>query len=886
MKLFISPDYTGPDNGDGGIRRVVEAQKRYLPEYGFTLVSTAAEADIAAVHAGSWVDVPAGVPVVAHCHGLYWAEYEWQRWHYILNDKVIETMLRADVVTAPSQWVADALRRNFYLDAPVLYHGVDLEDWEYNETPGNYVLWNKAREDAVCDPAALNELARRAVTQEFVTTFATLDAPENVRPVGKTSYEDQKQLIRNAGVYLATTRETFGIGTLEAMACGVPVLGWRFGGQAEIVTHEVDGYLAEPGNYDDLAHGLAYITKHRAYMGKQARLRLLEDFEWSERMRDYATLYAKVIAQKRVERTRPRTSVIITNYNLGEYLPRAVDSVIAQADQDWELIIVDDASNDQLKSRAVALEQSERDARVKLVQHEKNVYLAESLNDGISRAQGRYILPLDADNEIAPDTLQLLGDRLDADRDADIAYGSVHFINEAAGETIESRWPPDEFSFRDQLSHRNQIPSTSLYRKKIWERVGGYRPRCRTAEDADFWCRATSFGARPVKATDATTLIYHDREDSMSHTNTDWPWQAWYPWGVKWEQTPPGAAVKHGQWGAPGTRRVYHAQEPLISVIIPVGIGHERKVLEALDSLQAQGFTSWECIVVNDTDSAIPWVHPWATIMQTGYSAGPAKARNLGMAGARGKFFLFLDADDYLEPDALERMVLAAQREGPRAFIYSDWIIDEERRMVESKEYDPTGLLKQLEYPVTALYPISVWKDTGGFDEDYTVAWEDWDFALRVANAGYCGVRVSKPLLHYRMSAGTRREEGFKQRDALKRVVYEKWKPYIEGQEKLMACGSCGSRSNSASAYSRQASSNVTAAGQVTPDAVLLEYTGTEAGPMTFLGKSTGTKYRFGQDVDHYRRYVRGADVAGFLSLEGQFRIATSVDSPELVGVV
>src|SRR4030066_311616 len=84
----------------------------------------------------------------------------------------------------------------------------------------------------------------------FITTFGT-PAP-NVEITGTLSYEEGKQLIRKAGLYLCTARETFGIGTLEAMACGVPILGWNWGGQAEFIKHKETGWLCPPGDIEGL----------------------------------------------------------------------------------------------------------------------------------------------------------------------------------------------------------------------------------------------------------------------------------------------------------------------------------------------------------------------------------------------------------------------------------------------------------------------------------------------------------------------------------------------------------------------------------------------------------------------------------------------------------
>ena len=93
MKLHLIPMYDGPEKGDGGIRRVVEAQKRHLPHHGFEIVNNIADADIVATHAAETPDIPVGKTWVTHCHGLYWSDYDWPSWGPRVNAAVIELSL-------------------------------------------------------------------------------------------------------------------------------------------------------------------------------------------------------------------------------------------------------------------------------------------------------------------------------------------------------------------------------------------------------------------------------------------------------------------------------------------------------------------------------------------------------------------------------------------------------------------------------------------------------------------------------------------------------------------------------------------------------------------------------------------------------------------------
>lgn len=864
-KLLILPGFDNADKGDGGIRRVVEAQKRYLPKYGYEILSSkgldprivAEHADLVALHGGAWLDVDR--PKVNHCHGLYWQEYEWPVWAHEMNKEVVASIRQCEASTSPSNWVSRILARGMMIDSKVLYHGIEPKEWKAGNKSG-YALWNKTRPDPICDVEPIGVLARMAPDVPFISTYAPTQAVANITTTGKLSYDRAKGYIQDASVYLCNTRETFGIGTLEAMASETPILGWNWGGQREIVEHKVTGWLARPGDYESLHEGLVYCLLHRERLGRAARAHVLKYFTWANAIKAYAGLYDNVLRDWQQSRTAPRVSVVITCYNLGDLLPRAVASVQRQTSDDWEIIIVDDKSTD--NSFRVATDISAGDRRIRAIQNSENLYLAGALNAGIRASRGRFIIPLDADNELGDNAIEVLAGHLDAHRDVDIAYGRMEVVEED-GKRWVSDWPPNSFDYKRQISHRNQLPSTSMYRKSVWERVGGYRRRCRTAEDADFWCRATSFGAVPAKATDAVTLIYYNRGDSMSHVQRDWAWHAWYPWKDGGE--PFGAAREwKGETAIP-------SYEPVkITVIIPVGPGHEELVVDAVDSLVAQTYQNWDCIVINDTGKPLPWIHPFVRVITTDGSKGPAVARNLGIAASNTPLWLPLDADDFLQPEALEALYKAWE---PGTYVYTDWIVHETGEVKQSFDFDCQALLQKLPHAVTALYEREAWSVAGGFDEKLS-AWEDWDFVINIASNGYCGVRLAQPLFHYRMAAGSRREMHYAGKDEYKKEIAAKWHKYIVDGEP-MPCGGCG-KNRVVFAPMNSSGAAVQTRAEPSNELVLVEFIGSEGnGARTYRGKS-GQSYRFGADPEHKMGYVRAIDAAELL-IRSEFRRSDNV---------
>lgn len=892
MKVYIYPSFGGKDDGDGGVRRVVEAQHKYLPQHGIEVVTSPSAADLIAVHimAGTEANRYPHVPIVAHSHGLYWAEYEWASWAIKANEGCMELIRQADAVTAPSEWVAQTIRRNTLREVTAVGHGIEMEDWPAKNVGvgKGYVLWNKNRTDQVCSPDALDKLVELAPDIPFISTFGggyvvmeghpqPIQPAPNLTITGRLPYQEAKQVVRDATVYLCSARETFGIGTIEAMAAGVPVLGWAWGAQVDIVEHKKTGYLAKPGDFDDLLAGLRYILANRVKMGLAARKVAESRYTWAKAIEGYLPVYEAAVARHAAYKASPRFSVVVPAYNLEKYLPETLDSVKAQTATDWECIIVDDASPD--GSWKVAKKYAKEDDRFRLIRNKENLYLAGALNAGIAEAKGRYILPLDADNLIVPETLEILGGVLDHNRGAHIAYGGVQFIlpdgepDHSVGFNGFSGWPA---AFRGDWQvalRRNMVPSTALYRREVWEQTGGYRRRYRTAEDADFWTRATSYGYRAVMGTQATTLIYRQRPDSMSRMEEKPDWAAWLPW-ANGGCAPPAGIIGESIKQHP----IYTYDPPFVSVIIPVGPGHEELLIDALDSVDGQTMRHFECIVVNDTGAPLRWLPSWATLITSKGKEGVAAARNLGIAASRASLFLPLDADDTLEPQALEHM-LRVQREFG-GVVYSDWwdrYEDGRQEIWQTPQFDGQLLITDgAIHAVTALYPREAWEKVGGFDP--TMAWEDWDFQLAMCRAGYCGTRIPVPLFTYRKDTGMRREEawggGLNSEGFLrsKEGILSKWDEYFrKGGKPMGGCGSCGGGGGGRVQGSSFVQRNQQTISENPEDYVIVEYVGGKQGMMNYSGPS-GQVYQFAATETERQKFVKKED-ADWFAAKPAFRV-------------
>lgn len=903
MKVFIAPTYDGPDRADGGIRRVVDAMVKYLPGLGIQVTNSPQEADLLNCHGTMLYHVP-GVPMLASCHGLYWDGYDWADWGHDANKRVIEVLIRSQAITAPSQWVAHAISRGMLADPTVIYHGVEASEWDHNEDPMGYVLWNKARTDPVSNPDDMNRLAAMLPRTPFVSTFG--EQAENVHIVGKTEYHHMKPIIQRAGVYLATARETFGVGTLEALAAGVPVVGWRYGGQEEIIIDGETGYLATPGNYIELAECVRRALGERDRLSANAREDARLRWGWADKIEQYASLFWRTA--ENWNQPRPKVSVIVTSHNLGQYLGEALRSVGEQTMKDWECIIVDDASTDNTEEVAAAWMADELPdyAHASYLPTPRNLKLSAARNYGFAQANGRYILYLDADDRLAPNALDTLSMALDRDPALHIAAGRLDVMGHDGREQRKNPWPFQRFNWRDQMLHLNQITYASMMRREVLERSGGYRVRDWRAEDASFWSRVTSLGFRAQIVTEDSTLIYRMRSDSKTiqehnkHADKDGDWTAWYPWRVGAASGVQGVELqKRGAqpnprlvpWSAQGEPPasikfwpVRHHQDPVVSVIIPVGPGHSEYLLDALDSLIAQTFQQWEVIVVNDTELSKPHFkdtflrgHPFARVVKTDADGGngASAARNLGIAHARAPLCLFLDADDVLVPSAIEQMVRAYVQSGGK-YVYADCATPEDQTRLDgpvqthaAADYDQALWLASGyeagmpgRHSVTALVETATLRELGGFDETMPF-WEDWELYMRLAANGVCGVRVPEPLLIYRLHTGQRRRSALDQKEKLQASLRERYQAYTTGEKQMCGCrgGSGGAIASAQSGlddilaqFLPGTLSIEEAASDAHIQVVRLEYIGEQKGAQSYRGPGTGNLYRFGNNVtDKYR---------------------------------
>jgi len=207
----------------------------------------------------------------------------------------------------------------------------------------------------------------------------------------------------------------------------------------------------------------------------------------------------------------------------------------------------------------------------------------------------------------------------------------------------------------------------------------------------------------------------------------------------------------------------------LVSVIIPA---HNAAgvVEEALRSVQVQTWTNFEALVIDDgsTDATADVVHRFVGrdarfCILSQANAGASRARNAGLARARGDFIAFLDADDVWFPEKLERQMGLFQTDARTNFVFSNYLFwdgtqdlgprHENRRKFREGDVGPHLAEGNLFLTSSVILPRATAEQVGDFDPAFAIG-EDWDYWLRLADRGIWARGVWQPLARYRRWPG------------------------------------------------------------------------------------------------------------------------------------
>lgn len=188
----------------------------------------------------------------------------------------------------------------------------------------------------------------------------------------------------------------------------------------------------------------------------------------------------------------PHFSIIIPLYNKAPYVRKTVESVLGQTFVDYELLIIDNGSNDG-SSEIVA---GFTDSRIRIFRLEENVGVSNARNKGVSLSTAPYITFLDADDWWEPTFLEEMRGLIERHPDAGI-YGTGYYIvknskKRLAPIGVDENFTEGEINYCAVYTKTLCMPLTSIsvaIPRAVFDESGGFKPHLKLGEDFDLWIR-------------------------------------------------------------------------------------------------------------------------------------------------------------------------------------------------------------------------------------------------------------------------------------------------------------------------------------------------------------------------------------------------------------
>lgn len=210
-----------------------------------------------------------------------------------------------------------------------------------------------------------------------------------------------------------------------------------------------------------------------------------------------------------------KISIIIPTYNRSELLVRAVESVLSQAFEDFELIIVDDGSTD--NTREMVQKLVKKDSRIKYIYQENSGGAAKPKNVGIKSSQGDYIAILDSDDEWLPQKLEKQLDVFEKSDNPNLSFVTCNAL--VIGEKKIEKYnitkpknPQREILMRDYLGSGSGM----IYKREVFDAVGGFDESLKSGQDWEMRIRLLE--KYDFEIVDDYLIKYYLHEDNISKT--------------------------------------------------------------------------------------------------------------------------------------------------------------------------------------------------------------------------------------------------------------------------------------------------------------------------------------------------------------------------------
>lgn len=177
-----------------------------------------------------------------------------------------------------------------------------------------------------------------------------------------------------------------------------------------------------------------------------------------------------------------KISIVMPVHNGEKYISQAIESVLQQSYENWELIIVNDCSTD--GTSRIINDYEKKVTRIRVYNNDRNLKLPATLNVGFGYAKGEYFTWTSDDNILLPQFLEVLNRYLNDNEQVDFVYSDYIGIDSEGNELgVRHMLEPEN------MIYKNSVGASFLYRRKIYDEIGGYSPEWFLVEDYEYWLR-------------------------------------------------------------------------------------------------------------------------------------------------------------------------------------------------------------------------------------------------------------------------------------------------------------------------------------------------------------------------------------------------------------
>ena len=262
------------------------------------------------------------------------------------------------------------------------------------------------------------------------------------------------------------------------------------------------------------------------------------------------------LSRKTIESREQLLSIIIPSFNHEKYIGQAIQSVMEQTYQNWELIIVDDGSKDD----SLSVIQSFKDSRIKVVQ-QANAGAHAAINKGLDIANGKYLAILNSDDVYDKHRFKIMIQDMEDDESLGFLCSYLQVIDSEGNKLgIKRGWEnmepwgvpnkhlsfavSDDFTLNLIMSNFISTPSNFLFRRDIYTKIGGMR-NLRFVHDWDFALRAAEI--TKCRIMKQPLLQYRVHEKNTISSNRKWMlFEIIWIWAVNLERFYGGKLFQNG----------------------------------------------------------------------------------------------------------------------------------------------------------------------------------------------------------------------------------------------------------------------------------------------------------------------------------------------------